>query len=211
MIKNKLKNFKIVLGYKSLIVISIFLAGIGTGVAFASIPDSSGQISTCYRNTLLQKTFRVIDSETGQTCAANETALNFNQTGPQGEPGPAGPQGPKGDPGPKLVRATASKAVPVTGGTVDLAAQCPQDKVYTAVAANWFFLGNTNGIVYPIDAQTSGIQSYNPADIPTINQGPRYYDSWDIRLKYEDLSALVPSGFSASVVFVVVVVCQANN
>lgn len=210
MLKNKLKNFKIVLGYKSLITLSLFAAGAGTVGVFAAIPDAGGQVSTCYRNTLLQKTFRVIDSEAGQTCNGGETALTLNQTGPQGPQGETGAQGAKGDPGPNLVRVTASKSVPVTGGTVNLAAQCPQDRVYTAVAGNWFFLGNTNGVVYQLDAQTSGVQSYNPADIPTINQGPRYYDSWNIRLKYEDLSPLLPNSFPASILFSVVVVCQAN-
>lgn len=84
MLTNKLKNFKIVLGYKSIIALAFFAAGVGTTLVFASIPDASGQISACYRNTLLQKTFRVIDSEAGQTCSGNETLLSWNQMGSSG-------------------------------------------------------------------------------------------------------------------------------
>lgn len=75
-----IKNFKVTLGYKSLVAISIFLAGIGTGIVFASVPDSNGVIHTCYRNALLQKTFRVIDSAT-DACNANETSLTWAQSG----------------------------------------------------------------------------------------------------------------------------------
>ena len=73
--------------------------GAGGAIALASIPDSSGVIHSCYRNTALQKTFRVIDSAT-TSCNANETALNWNQQGPQGIQGPAGPTGPTGPQGP---------------------------------------------------------------------------------------------------------------
>ena len=41
----------------------------------------------------------MIDSDKRQTCRPNETALDWNQTDPQGATGPQGPQGPKGDTG----------------------------------------------------------------------------------------------------------------
>lgn len=97
MLKSKFKNFKLVLGYKSMIALAFFAAGVGTTVAFASIPSAGGQVSTCYRNTLLLKTFRVIDAEAGQNCSGGETALTLNQTGPQGAQGATGPQGPSGN------------------------------------------------------------------------------------------------------------------
>jgi hypothetical protein len=96
MLKNKLKNFKVILGYKSAIALAFFIAGAGTMAAFASIPDSSGVVHTCYRNTLLSKTFRVIDSPS-QTCNGGETPLDLNQTGPQGPQGETGPAGPAAD------------------------------------------------------------------------------------------------------------------
>lgn len=67
------------------------------GIATASIPDTQNVIHGCYQKNNGQ--VRVIDSAT-ESCHPNETAIQWNQTGPQGPTGPAGPQGPKGDPGP---------------------------------------------------------------------------------------------------------------
>ena len=64
----------------------------------AAIPDSSGVIHGCYRNH--DGSLRVVDNPT--TCKHNETAVSWNQTGPQGPQGPVGapgPQGPQGVPG----------------------------------------------------------------------------------------------------------------
>jgi hypothetical protein len=68
-----------------------------TGIALASIPDSNGVIHGCRDNK--SGDLRVIDTDAGQTCKSSETALTWNQTGPQGpqgDQGPAGPQGPAG-------------------------------------------------------------------------------------------------------------------
>jgi len=62
-------------------------------IAFASIPGANGVIFGCYSNS--NGTLRVIDNST-QQCKSNETALNFNQTGPQGPQGPQGIQGATG-------------------------------------------------------------------------------------------------------------------
>ena len=62
------------------------------GVAYASIPDSSGVIHGCYKKT--RGMLRVIDSAT-TTCGNDETALTWNQTGPQGPTGPRARQAPK--------------------------------------------------------------------------------------------------------------------
>ena len=75
---------------------------VGGGVAFATIPDAGGVIHGCYAKPsggTPAGTLRVID--TGQSCQANETALNWNQAGQLGPQGPAGPQGAKGDAGPQ--------------------------------------------------------------------------------------------------------------
>jgi hypothetical protein len=71
------------------IAIGIVLAG-GT-VALASIPDSAGVIHGCRNNK--DGSLRIIDTDAGQTCKSSETALPWNQTGPQGPAGPAGPPG----------------------------------------------------------------------------------------------------------------------
>src|SRR5215471_1384281 len=70
---------------------------VGGGVALATVPDSGGVIHGCYAKPsggTPAGTLRVID--TGQSCQANESALNWNQTGQLGPQGPAGPQGQQG-------------------------------------------------------------------------------------------------------------------
>jgi hypothetical protein len=59
------------------------------GIAYASIPDSSGVIHGCYKTT--GGGLRVIDTDRGATCTTGEKSLNWNQTGPQGATGPRGP------------------------------------------------------------------------------------------------------------------------
>ena len=69
---------------------TILLTGI---IAFAGIPGANGVIYGCY-NKNGDSSLRIIDS-TAQ-CKANEIALNFNQTGPQGLQGLQGLQGADG-------------------------------------------------------------------------------------------------------------------
>jgi hypothetical protein len=70
------------------------LALVGAGVAYATIPDSTGVIHGCYAKN---GTLRVIDSSA--KCASGETALNWNQAGPKGATGAQGPVGPAGPAG----------------------------------------------------------------------------------------------------------------
>jgi hypothetical protein len=65
------------------------------GVALATIPGSDGVIHSCYAK---DGSLRVIDAQS-TSCKSNETALTWNQVGPQGPQGDPGPQGPKGDQG----------------------------------------------------------------------------------------------------------------
>jgi uncharacterized protein YjbI with pentapeptide repeats len=69
----------------------------GSAVVVASIPDANGVVHGCFRTN--NGSLRIIDSAV-DTCTGNETALNWNQTGPQGPAGPTGPQGPAGSGGP---------------------------------------------------------------------------------------------------------------
>src|SRR5579862_404361 len=79
------------------------VAGAG-GVAYAShvteasIPDGNGVIHGCYNG---KGHLRVVDTDAGKTCHVGETALTWNQQGPQGATGPAGPAGPAGATGPQ--------------------------------------------------------------------------------------------------------------
>jgi hypothetical protein len=69
---------------------------LSSGVVLASIPDSSGIINGCYNKA--SGSLRVIDAAS-DTCRPSETAISWNQTGPQGPVGPQGPAGPQGPPG----------------------------------------------------------------------------------------------------------------
>jgi hypothetical protein len=64
--------------------------GLG-GVAFATIPDSSGTIHGCYGR---KGKLRVVKA--GSNCRRNETAIEWNQRGPRGAIGPTGATGASG-------------------------------------------------------------------------------------------------------------------
>ena len=88
---------------KDRIWVVLVSAGVGAAafaIAHAAIPDSSGVIHGCYGNR--HGSVRVVDDPT--TCKHNETALNWNQTGPQGPQGPVGPPGPQGPQGVQVLR-----------------------------------------------------------------------------------------------------------
>ena len=86
----------------------VFLAIVATalfgGIAFGSIPGSNGVISGCYKSSgggppAAQGVIRVIDAEASESCLSGETALNWNQTGPQGPQGQTGATGSQGSAG----------------------------------------------------------------------------------------------------------------
>lgn len=114
------------------IIVIVATASLATiaSVAVASIPDSSGVIHGCYDSKT--GALRVIDTGKGQTCAKSETALTWNQAGPQGAQGPAGPEGPAGTNGVsgyEVVNASITwpgGSGGSIGGTLD--AQCPNGK-----------------------------------------------------------------------------------
>jgi hypothetical protein len=58
------------------------------GIAYATIPDQNGVIHGCRNDG--SGVLRVIDADTS-SCLQSETALDWNVSGPQGEPGPEGP------------------------------------------------------------------------------------------------------------------------
>ncbi len=83
----------------------------------------TGVIHSCRKNNTGD--LRVIDIDAGQTCAGNETALNWNQTGPQG---PAGPQGPPGPAGALGYEYRSTFADGQTGLTASSWVACPPGK-----------------------------------------------------------------------------------
>jgi hypothetical protein len=71
-------------------VVAMFGVAIGLGgVAFATIPDSSGKVHACYVKG--NGNLRVVES--ASACRKNETAIEWNQQGPKGDPGPPGDGG----------------------------------------------------------------------------------------------------------------------
>jgi hypothetical protein len=64
------------------VVVAAIVGGVTTAVVSAAIPDSSNTIHGCYRNnaglTNPKGGLRVIDSDTSQSCTAQETALNWS-------------------------------------------------------------------------------------------------------------------------------------
>lgn len=109
--------------------------------ATASIPSDNGVIHGCLQPNNGNIT-RVVDAEAGQTCASNETPLNWSQTGPQGpageagstgpqgETGPAGAQGPAGAPGVSGYEVVVATLSPVpTNQQLTVTATCPTGKI----------------------------------------------------------------------------------
>ena len=85
------------------------VVGVGVaagGIAYASIPDSSGVIHGCYQKN---GNLRVIDS-TGKGCTTSEKPLSWNQTGPSGLTGSTGLTGATGPTG-------STGSTGATGGT----------------------------------------------------------------------------------------------
>ncbi|MFY9837891.1 MAG: hypothetical protein WAK55_15775 [Xanthobacteraceae bacterium] len=81
-----------------IVLVSAGISAAAFAIAHATIPDGDGVIHGCYRNS--DGNLRVVNDPT--SCRHDETALSWNQTGPQGPPGPIGapgPQGPQGVPG----------------------------------------------------------------------------------------------------------------
>ena len=75
------------------VLVAVIAAAAAFGIAggiYASIP-SSGVINGCYKKN---GELRVVDPSAGGACKKDETALDWNQTGPTGPTGAQGPPGP---------------------------------------------------------------------------------------------------------------------
>jgi hypothetical protein len=90
---------------KRLVVIGgavVVLAGAGSGVAMASIPDSGGAIHGCYHPQTdgHSSALGVIDTALPNGhCPSGQTEVDWNHTGPAGPTGPAGATGATGPAG----------------------------------------------------------------------------------------------------------------
>ena len=80
----------------ALVLVVLVVFAVAGGIAYGSIPDSSGVIHTCYTlDASSGDAFRVINAPS-QHCKAGETALNWNQRGPTGPSGASGASGVRG-------------------------------------------------------------------------------------------------------------------
>jgi len=117
---------------------------------------------------------RVIDNSTAQ-CKSNETALNFNQTGPQGiqglqgPAGPAGPQGPQGETG-----ATGPAGASGTGTAYFARQEGPASLGSTPIlskdvpAGSYVINAKIVGVNRSLDAQTFVCSLGPDGDISTV-------------------------------------------
>lgn len=96
------------------------------GVALAAIPSGNGTIYACYKNNNGQ--LRVIDSEAGDTCLPSETAIFWNQEGPQGNPGTVGPTGPQGPSGLSDIEMVYTTSPLASDPFVAILLPCPSGK-----------------------------------------------------------------------------------
>jgi len=82
----------------ALVAAAAAMVVIAAGVAAASIPDSTGMFTGCYKKSSGQ--LRLIDPGAGGSCSSSEQQLTWSQTGNGGIQGSPGPQGDQGSPGP---------------------------------------------------------------------------------------------------------------
>src|SRR5215471_14874534 len=87
-------------GVFGIAVVGLAIAG---GIAYATIPDSAGQIHGCYSpNGAKAKggtPLNIVDTDAA-ACSNGQQAIPWGQTGPAGQIGPQGPIGPMGPQGP---------------------------------------------------------------------------------------------------------------
>jgi hypothetical protein len=106
-------------------LVAMVVAG---GVAWATIPDGTGVIHSCYAKS--GGALRVIDAGV-TTCGKSETSLDWNTKGAIGPQGPAGATGPAGPAGPAGLKGDTGPAGPpgadgAQGPKGDIGPQGPQ-------------------------------------------------------------------------------------
>src|SRR5258708_22331945 len=105
------------------LVVSVVALLLGSGVAYAAhkiiSPDPvTHVIHACYNSS---GTIKLVNR--GQPCHHDETAIQWNQTGPAGAAGPAGPAGPPGPSGLSGYGQKSNKVVLAAGATDQVSAK----------------------------------------------------------------------------------------
>jgi hypothetical protein len=98
--------------FLAIIAAMVTFAGLGAGIAYASIPGPDGVIHACYKPS----DGKLFTIDSSASCPSGTTALNWNQAGAQGPAGPTGPQGPAG-PGATSSVVTRDVSYSPPGGT----------------------------------------------------------------------------------------------
>jgi hypothetical protein len=115
----------------------VALAALG-GVAWASIPSTNGIIYGCYNKR--SGVLRVINTSVRQRCRRRESALNWEEVGPQGKRGATGPKG-----------ATGSRGQ--TGQTGQTGPEGPSNAYFAAqTGTSKLSSSSTNVLVLPVPA-----------------------------------------------------------
>jgi hypothetical protein len=124
------------------------LATTAATAAVSSVIDSSGTIFGCYATSSGNGLHTLYLLDVGTSCPKNTTAIQWNQTGPQGPIGATGPQGATGDTGPQgpVGPSTAGSAGldvqhVFAAGTGSARATCPADHPYVLGGG-----GEVNGV-----------------------------------------------------------------
>ena len=82
------------LGRRFLLLGGVGVLALAGGIAYASIPDSTGTFHACVLSN--QGQVRTIDPSQGDLCKANQAAVSWSQTVPAGPTGATGAQGDRG-------------------------------------------------------------------------------------------------------------------
>lgn len=87
LMKRSSKKTKVIL---AVLIGTIFIISTSSIMVNAAIPNSTGTINSCYRNSATifdpKGGLRVIDAQSGETCNTSETALTWNQGGQVNRP-----------------------------------------------------------------------------------------------------------------------------
>jgi hypothetical protein len=158
------------------IVLATAAALTAGSVAYASIPDGTGVITSCYDSA---GTVRVIDTATNTACPTNSKKLVWNVQGPQGPTGLRGPQGPAGPNNLHWIK--VDKAGSVTGKS-DAGAT-----VYTGAAYVYFTISGLDVTKCAISAQPADAMF---SDGPITTSYQTYSGGW----VYVRAQQLHPSG-----------------
>jgi hypothetical protein len=137
------------------------LGVVGT-VAWATIPDASGEIHACYMKS--GGALYVIDDSV-TSCKRNATSLDWNVAGPPGPAGPTGPQGPAGATGP------AGPAGPANVVVRFVDEMTPDGSNDSATALCEAGEKATGGGVSLISGDSAHTFYFEPGGVPNVNSG----------------------------------------